>query len=152
MSATLRIPLRDMTDLSHPGRFGAAQAPDPLSDRLPAGPAGHAAGSPAESLPATSDPAAAAPDATGGPATPPRLDDDPGETAEWVEALDAVVAAAGPGRARFLLDALQRHADRNGLAWHPNLASPFVNTIPVSAQPRFPGDLEIERELAAIMR
>ena len=32
------------------------------------------------------------------------------------------------------------------------MTSPFVNTIPVSAQPRFAGDLELERELAAIMR
>ncbi|HZH07011.1 MAG TPA: pyruvate dehydrogenase (acetyl-transferring), homodimeric type, partial [Lautropia sp.] len=79
-------------------------------------------------------------------------DPDPQETLEWVEALDAALEAGGPQRARFLLDALQRHAARSGLGWKPALASPFVNTIPVSAQPRFPGDLEIERELAAIMR
>ena len=39
-----------------------------------------------------------------------------------------------------------------GLGWRPALTTPFVNTIAVSAQPRFPGDLELERELAAIMR
>ena len=82
----------------------------------------------------------------------PAADADPQETAEWVDALDAVLQAAGPVRARFLLDALQRHAARTGLGWTPALASPFVNTIAVSAQPRFPGDLELERELAAIMR
>ena len=82
----------------------------------------------------------------------PAQDADPQETAEWLESLDAVLQAAGPERARFLLDALQRHAARAGLGWTPALASPFVNTIAVSTQPRFPGDLELERELAAIMR
>ena len=32
-------------------------------------------------------------------------DADPAETAEWREALDALVAAHGPARARFMLDA-----------------------------------------------
>ncbi len=83
---------------------------------------------------------------------PPPADPDPEETAEWVESLDAVLQAGGPDRARHLLDALQRHAARNGLGWKPSLATPYVNTIPVSAQPRFPGNLEMERQLAAIMR
>ena len=79
-------------------------------------------------------------------------DTDPQETAEWIDSLESVLRAGGTPRARFLLDALQRHAARSGLGWNPALTSPFVNTIPVSAQPRFPGDLELERELAAIMR
>ncbi len=127
-----------MTDLSH---FG----------RLDAGASGKAA---SEASPASQDgpPGFLAADSPLPPGARQAADDDPGETAEWIDALAAVVAAAGPGRARFLLDALQRHADRNGLRWQPELASPFVNTIAVSAQPRFPGDLEIERELAALMR
>ena len=79
-------------------------------------------------------------------------DADPQETSEWIDSLDAVLRVAGPQRARYLMDALQRHAARQGLGWTPALTSPFVNTIPVSDQPRFPGDLELERELAAIMR
>jgi pyruvate dehydrogenase E1 component len=120
-----------MTDLSHPDpRSVLPAAPEfrPAYDNLPP----TAAGPPNQELPV--------------------VDADPQETAEWVEALDAALAAGGPQRARFLLDALQRHAARSGLGWKPALGSPFVNTIPVSAQPRFPGDLEIERELAAIMR
>jgi pyruvate dehydrogenase E1 component len=79
-------------------------------------------------------------------------DPDPQETAEWVEALAAVVASAGPARARQLLDALQRHAARTGLRWRPALGTPYVNTIPVAEQPPFPGDLELERELSALIR
>ncbi|MFZ4758368.1 MAG: pyruvate dehydrogenase (acetyl-transferring), homodimeric type, partial [Burkholderiaceae bacterium] len=82
----------------------------------------------------------------------PSSDPDPIETAEWLEALASVVEQDGPARARFLLDALQRHAARAGLRWRPALASPYVNTIPVADQPSFPGDLERERELSALMR
>jgi pyruvate dehydrogenase E1 component len=79
-------------------------------------------------------------------------DPDPQETAEWVDSLRAVVEAAGPARARQLLDALQRHAARAGLGWTPAIGTPYVNTIPVTGQPAFPGDLELERELSALMR
>jgi len=83
---------------------------------------------------------------------PAPSDPDPTETAEWVESLIGVVEQAGPERARFLLDALQRHAARTGLQWRPAIATPYVNTIPVTAQPPFPGDLEAERALSALMR
>jgi pyruvate dehydrogenase E1 component len=79
-------------------------------------------------------------------------DTDPLETGEWIESLAAVLETAGPGRARFLLDALQRHASRAGLRWMPSLNSPYVNTIAVADQARFPGDVERERELSALMR
>jgi pyruvate dehydrogenase E1 component len=79
-------------------------------------------------------------------------DADPQETAEWLESLAAVAAGAGAQRARFLLDALQRHAARAGLRWQPALVTPYVNTIAVADQPPFPGDLECERELSALMR
>ena len=82
----------------------------------------------------------------------PAPDPDPQETVEWLESLGAVVELAGPERARFLLDALQRHAARAGLGWKPSLATPYVNTIRVAEQPAFPGDLEMERELSALMR
>ena len=79
-------------------------------------------------------------------------DADPAETAEWCDALDALVAAHGPERARYLLDALVAHARRAGIAWQPALVTPYVNTIPLAAQPPFPGDLAMEERLAAIMR
>ena len=43
-------------------------------------------------------------------------DADPAETAEWCEALDALTAAHGPKRARFVLDALLAHARASGRA------------------------------------
>ena len=79
-------------------------------------------------------------------------DADPAETAEWCEALDALTAAHGPARARFLLDALLAHARRRGVHWQPSLITPYVNTIPLEEQPPFPGDLAMEQRLAALMR
>ena len=77
---------------------------------------------------------------------------DPAETAEWCEALDALIAAHGEARARFLFDALLAHARRRGVRWLPSMVTPYVNTIPLEAQPPFPGDLAMEQRLAALMR
>ena len=80
-------------------------------------------------------------------------DTDPAETAEWRDALAAVLAAAGPERARFLLDQLAAQAAEPAIAWQPRGGgSPYVNTIPVERQPVFPGDLAIEERLASLMR
>ena len=53
--------------------------------------------------------------------TPPELlqataDSDPAETQEWRDALDTLVAAAGPERARFILDRLVEHVRATGIA------------------------------------
>jgi pyruvate dehydrogenase E1 component len=79
-------------------------------------------------------------------------DADPAETREWLEALHALVRGAGPARARFMLDALEDEARRQGLAWQPARNTPYVNTIALEDQAPFPGQLEIEQRLAAIMR
>ncbi len=79
-------------------------------------------------------------------------DTDPGETREWLESLHALVREAGPGRARFILDALHDESRRQGLVWQPARCTPYVNTIALEDQPAFPGQLEIEQRLAAIMR
>lgn len=84
--------------------------------------------------------------------TVPHSDLDPIETEEWTEALIEVIARCGPDRAAFLLDALHRQALRQGVRARLTQNTPYVNTLPVEAQPHFPGDLERERELSAWMR
>jgi len=79
-------------------------------------------------------------------------DTDPQETLEWREAFVSMLCAQGPQRARFLLDELVRLARTEGLDWHPELCTPYVNSIAVERQPAFPGDLAVEERLAAIMR
>lgn len=79
-------------------------------------------------------------------------DVDPGETAEWLEALDQVLTYRGAERARFLLSQLFRHTYFKGqqLPFFPN--TPYINTIPVEEQPRYPGDRQIERRIKSIIR
>jgi pyruvate dehydrogenase E1 component len=79
-------------------------------------------------------------------------DADPIETAEWREAFEALVAAEGPVRARFILDQLAVLARSPAVGWSPELVTPYVNSIPVERQPVFPGDLAIEEKLASLMR
>jgi len=79
-------------------------------------------------------------------------DTDPGETAEWRDAFQALVATEGPARARFILDQLAVLARHPQVAWSPELVTPYVNTVPVEKQPVFPGDLAIEEKLASLMR
>ncbi|MBE7940545.1 MULTISPECIES: alpha-ketoglutarate dehydrogenase [Ramlibacter] len=91
---------------------------------------------------------------TGLPALSPArpADSDPHETAEWRDAFLALVEREGPERARFILDRLAELARDPHVAWAPGLVTPYLNTVPVDAQPRFPGDLAIEEKLASLMR
>ncbi len=79
-------------------------------------------------------------------------DPDPQETAEWLEAFEALVVSQGPARARQILDGLSRSARAQRIGWTPELCTPYVNTIHVDEQPVFPGDLAIEERIAALMR
>lgn len=82
-------------------------------------------------------------------------DIDEQETAEWLDALDAVVQAAGPERARYLMTKLSDAARQMGLQWRDSRNTHYVNTIRVQDEPPFPGGsdaLEIEQNLAGIIR
>jgi pyruvate dehydrogenase E1 component len=79
-------------------------------------------------------------------------DIDPAETAEWQEAFEALIAAHGPARAKWMIDQLARRAMCADIGWQPSAIRPYTNTIPAEAQPTFPGDLAIEEKLASLMR
>lgn len=79
-------------------------------------------------------------------------DSDPGETAEWLDALDAVVQHAGTSRAQFLFDRLAERATKLGVGTALARVTPYTNTIPVEAQPPYPGDIDTEERLAAALR
>jgi pyruvate dehydrogenase E1 component len=80
------------------------------------------------------------------------LDIDPEETAEWRDALLALIGTQGPARARQILDELATLARHQRTGWQPELNTPYMNTIAVEDQPDFPGDLATEERLVAIMR
>ncbi len=79
-------------------------------------------------------------------------DVDTAETSEWLEAVDAVVAHDGPGRARQLLTQVVERAQSAGTGPIATLNTPYVNTIPVSQEAPLPGDTALERRLRSIIR
>ncbi|MEU8691394.1 pyruvate dehydrogenase (acetyl-transferring), homodimeric type [Streptomyces sp. NPDC048665] len=79
-------------------------------------------------------------------------DHDAEETAEWRASLDAVVRHAGPERAAYLLRRLHEHAARSGIALPGLVSSDYINTVPASAQPVFPGDVTLESRITALNR
>ena len=79
-------------------------------------------------------------------------DADPEETSEWIEALDSVASIQGPERARFILAELQERARLLGATTVGLPYSAYRNTIPVSQQPPYPGDIEIEQRINTMIR
>ena len=79
-------------------------------------------------------------------------DQDPEETREWLDAIKSVLEAEGAGRAHYLIEQLIDTARRSGahLPYSPNTA--YVNTIPATQQPPYPGDREMEKRLEAYLR
>jgi pyruvate dehydrogenase E1 component len=77
---------------------------------------------------------------------------DPGETREWLDAFDAVIEAEGRERANFLLRKLLDRARARRVPLPPVLNTPYCNTIPLSGQPQYPGNLELESRIIAIVR
>lgn len=79
-------------------------------------------------------------------------DIDPTETQEWLDAIATIIKEEGPDRARYVLRRVIDHARRKGADVPYGLNTPYVNTIDVNADPSYPGDLELERKIAALIR
>jgi pyruvate dehydrogenase E1 component len=82
----------------------------------------------------------------------PSPDLDPEETREWIDALAGVLDHEGPERANFLIERLIASAREAGAYQPPPLDTPYVNTIPVERQARFPGDFALERTIRHYVR
>ncbi len=74
------------------------------------------------------------------------------ELREWEESLDAVLEEEGSERVNFLLDRLHERARQAGVRVPFTANTYYVNTIPLSEQPPFPGNQEIERRIKSIIR
>ena len=77
---------------------------------------------------------------------------DPLETAEWLDALKSVVESSGRERATYLLRRLLDHAREQRVPMPPVLNTPYCNTISLSEQAQFPGNLELEQRLSSLVR
>ena len=79
-------------------------------------------------------------------------DADSVETNEWIDAFDAIVETEGRERATFILRALLDRARARRVPLPPVLNTPYCNTISLAEQPQYPGILDIEQRVGAIVR
>jgi len=79
-------------------------------------------------------------------------DIDSGETAEWVDSLDAVVDTHGKSRARFLVMKLLERARELQVGFPATVSTPYINSISPEREPWFPGDEAMERRIRAFVR
>jgi pyruvate dehydrogenase E1 component len=85
------------------------------------------------------------------PASP--ISNKPTEAAQdWIDALDALIDEQGPEAAASLLRRMHDYAYAAGVRQPFSANTPYINTIPASAQPPYPGDRELERICKSIIR
>ncbi|WP_151640829.1 pyruvate dehydrogenase (acetyl-transferring), homodimeric type [Corynebacterium sp. 11A] len=72
-------------------------------------------------------------------------DVDPEETREWLDSLDGMLAESDITRARFLMLRLLERASARRVPLPSLTSTDYVNTIPTSMEPEFPGDETIEK-------
>ena len=81
-----------------------------------------------------------------------RIDLDPQETTEWLDALDQVVEEAGPDRASFILERVAQRARQIGVDLPIRHNTPYINTIPPEDEVPYPGDRALERRIKSLTR
>jgi len=79
-------------------------------------------------------------------------DQDPEETREWLESLDALARVHGKARAREIMLNLLRRSHELQLNVPSIPTTDYINTIATADEPAFPGDETIERTYRAWMR
>ena len=117
-----RSPILSAKNLNSP-RFPVSQRPVPRYPRAPS----------TQRLTGMSEPNTSADGLTG-----PRIDSDPVETGEWLDAFDSVVSTDGPNRARYLMARLHERAAKSHIAVPGLISTPYVNTIPPEDEAPFP--------------
>ncbi|MCH9699555.1 MAG: pyruvate dehydrogenase (acetyl-transferring), homodimeric type [Gammaproteobacteria bacterium] len=79
-------------------------------------------------------------------------DNNPEETSEWVEALEAVIREEGPERAHFLIEQLVACSRQAGINLPYRANTAYLNTIPTEHEEKSPGDAAIEQRLRSYVR
>jgi pyruvate dehydrogenase E1 component len=74
------------------------------------------------------------------------------EIQEWLESLDSVLQSSGPDVALEILERLRAHAEVVGLDLPFTANTPYANTIPLSLEPPYPGDQQLERKIKSLVR
>lgn len=75
------------------------------------------------------------------------------ERQEWIDSLEYVIREEGLARAQALLKQLHDHLIHVGAGGEDAvLNTPYRNTIPLTDQPPYPGDIELEKKIENIIR
>ena len=84
---------------------------------------------------------------------PTLIDDLAPDRQEWIESLDAIHREYGDAGVLDILRGLQNHVLAKGIVLsEATLNTPYINSIPVSEQPVYPGDIEMEERIENIIR
>ena len=79
-------------------------------------------------------------------------DVDPIETRDWLLAIESVIREEGVERAQFIIDEVLNKARADGVNVASSINDDYINTIPVSEEPSYPGNLELERRIRSAIR
>ena len=79
-------------------------------------------------------------------------DVDPIETQDWLQSLDSLIREEGVERAQYIIEQVIGQARTNGVSLPTGVTTDYVNTIPASEQPAYPGDHAIERRIRSAVR
>ncbi|MBP7275207.1 MAG: pyruvate dehydrogenase (acetyl-transferring), homodimeric type [Kiritimatiellae bacterium] len=79
-------------------------------------------------------------------------DSDVEETRDWLNSLEDVLDRSGESRVVRLLKELSIRAYQRGIRLPFTANTPYINTIPLSAQPPYPGNRELERRIKSLVR
>ena len=74
------------------------------------------------------------------------------ENREWLESLRWVMANEPEERVQELLRLLHSEAQKHGISFAQPFNTPYMNTIPPEEESDYPGDLELEQKLLALIR
>ncbi len=74
------------------------------------------------------------------------------ETQEWLQALGSVIKEEGLERAQFLLEQVLDKARLDGVDMPTGTTTNYINTIPPTEEPAYPGDTTLERRIRSIIR
>lgn len=77
---------------------------------------------------------------------------DPEEIQEWIQSLESVIQRSGREGAKVILEAVEQRAKELRVLYSPLPYSPYRNTISQHDQGIYPGNLQMEEKITAILR
>ncbi|VFP84900.1 Pyruvate dehydrogenase E1 component [Buchnera aphidicola (Cinara splendens)] len=79
-------------------------------------------------------------------------DIDPVETSEWIDSIESVCTRYGIKRVHFLVNKILNSRMLQNTNIHKNIFSDFINTIDVNQEPKYPGNIKIEKKICSVVR